>query len=90
MPLIYEDLTRALPGFQNAVAINVSGGNQALSPACRAIYNGMSTSNTNIAVTMAGGGNITFDNVPSGAFLYVSASAVLQSGTTASNLVALW
>ncbi len=42
-----------------------------------------------VAVTV-GGQNVTFGNVPSGTMLTIRASRVLSTGTTASNIVAVW
>ena len=52
----------------------------------RALYIG---TGGNVAVTMAGGGNVTFPNVPSGAILPIVVSKVLASGTGASDIVGL-
>ena len=80
------DFLRGQPGFDNAIAVNVSATDQALTPACRSLWIGVAG---NVAVTMSGGGNVTFTNVPVGHFK-VNASAVLHSGTTASGIIAVW
>jgi hypothetical protein len=72
-------------GFSEAgVAIDVSGGNQALPLGCRAFYVGGAG---NLAVTMWDGGNLTF--VGASGILPIRASAVLSSGTTATDVIAL-
>lgn len=53
----------------------------------RAIYVGTAG---HVAVLMAGGQTVTFSNVAAGAILAIRARRVLATGTTASNLVALW
>jgi len=74
-------------GFsEKAVAIDVSGGNQALPLGCRAFYIGGAG---NLAVTMWGGGDITFSGLTAGSILPIRASAVLNSGTTATLVRAL-
>lgn len=42
-----------------------------------------------VAVTMAGGGNVTLAAVPVGTILPVAVTKVLSTGTTATNIVAL-
>jgi hypothetical protein len=42
----------------------------------------------NVKVTTVGGSTVTYDNVPSGAYLQVRAQQVFATGTTASNIVA--
>ena len=52
----------------------------------RAVYVGGAG---NLTVTMAGGGNATFNSVPAGSVLSIRVSKVLSTGTTATNIVAL-
>lgn len=74
-------------GFsEQAVAIDVSGGNQTLALGCRAFYVG---GTGDLAVTMWDGGNVTFVGLPAGSILPIRAGTVLQTGTTATNVVAL-
>jgi hypothetical protein len=60
---------------------------------CRALFVG---TGGNVAVHMLGnaaspgGTSVTFSNVPSGSILPVSCYRVLSTGTTASNIVALY
>jgi hypothetical protein len=44
----------------------------------------------NIAVTMAGGQSVTFTGVTAGALLPIRVTRVLSTGTTATNIMALW
>lgn len=74
-------------GFADkAIPIDVSGGNQALPSGCRAFYVG---GTGDLAVTMHGGGNATFVGLPAGVIIPINASAVLQSGTSATSVLAL-
>lgn len=59
----------------------------ALSPQPRALYVGVSG---DVTVTMAGGGDAAFLNVPSGAILPIRVSKVLDTGTDATDIVALY
>ena len=74
-------------GFsEKAVAIDVSADDQALPLGCRAFYIG---GTGDLAVTMWGGGNVTFVGLPAGSILPIRASAVLNTGTSATDVVAL-
>lgn len=57
-----------------------------LSVTTRSVYVGGAG---NLTVTMAGGGNATFNSVPAGTVLPIRVSKVLATGTTATNIVAL-
>ncbi len=57
-----------------------------LSEATRAIHIGVGG---NIAVTMLSGANLVLSNVSSGSLLPIRVLRVLETGTTASNLVGL-
>ena len=82
-----EDLQYALPGMNNALALNV-GQDTTLGVPCRCLFVG----NTgNLKVDTAGGNTgITFVNVQNGAYVNVRAIKVYASGTTCNNVVALW
>jgi hypothetical protein len=74
-------------GFaEGAVSINVGSGNQDLPLGCRALYIGGAG---NLAVTMWDGGNITFTGLQAGTWLPIRARTVLNSGTTATAVIAL-
>lgn len=74
-------------GFaEGAFAIDVSGGDDELPQGCRAIYVGGAG---DLAVTMWDGGNVTFAGVTAGSWYPIRVSAVLQTGTTATGLIAL-
>lgn len=71
----------------DAEPVNVSGANQAFGRLTRGIWVG---STGNIAVVMASGQAVTFTNVPDGSLLPIAANSVLQTGTTAGDVVALF
>lgn len=74
-------------GFaEKAIAVNVSSGDQDFANGFRALFVGGAG---NIAVTMKGGGDVTFTGVTAGLILPISASVIKQTGTTATNVVAL-
>jgi hypothetical protein len=54
----------------------------------RALYVG--TAGDVVAILKADAASVTFRNVPSGTVLPVCARRVLATGTTASNILALW
>lgn len=54
---------------------------------CRALYIGTAG---DLAVTMADGGNVTFVGLTAGSLLDIQVSHVRATGTTASNIVALF
>ena len=78
--------SRDIGASENVVAIDVSGGNQALPVGCRAFYIGGAG---NLAVTMWGGATVTFQGLPVGTILPIRARSVTQTGTTATNVLAL-
>lgn len=74
-------------GFsENAIAVDVSGGDQALAQGCRAFYIG---GTGDLAVTMWDGATVTFAGLPAGSILPIRARVVLNSGTTATSIIAL-
>lgn len=74
-------------GFsEQAVVVDVSATDQALPVGCRAVYVGGAG---NLAVTMWDGGNVTFTGMAAGTWLPIRARTVLNSGTTATGIVAL-
>ena len=58
-----------------------------LSDLPRAIYIGQGGS---VSVRMAGGQTVQFSNAQAGSFLPIRAKGINATGTTASNLVAMW
>lgn len=68
----------------NAIAITPS--DVVTIPTTRAVYVGTTG---NLAVRMADGSSVTFNTVPVGIFA-IQVSMVLSTGTSASNLVALY
>ena len=79
-------MNRDIGHSEKAVSVDVSVSDQSLTGGCRAIYVGGAG---DLAVTMSGGGNITFAGVAAGSWVPIGCSAVLNSGTTATNIVAL-
>ena len=74
-------------GFsENGIAIDVSGGNQDLPLGCRAFYIG---GTGDLAVTMWDGAALTFVGMPAGTILPIRARTVVQTGTTATDVIAL-
>lgn len=61
-------------------------------PPTNAVYVGGSGAGStgNLAVTMADGSALTFNNVAAGTTLNIAITAVASSGTTATNILALW
>lgn len=83
----YADLLRALPGCENAAAVDLSSTDAVLAPASRRLYIGVSG---DVKVDLAESGTgIVFKAVPVG-FLDVRAVKVYKTGTAATNIVALW
>lgn len=79
-------MNRDIGHAEKAIAVDVSGGDQDMPTSCRAIYVGGAG---NLAVTMNGGGNVTYTGLQAGSVLPIGVSVVLQGGTTATGLVAL-
>ena len=59
----------------------------ALASTTRGIYVGVEGA---LTVTMAGGGDVTFAVVPAGTVLPIRVTHVLDTGTDATSIVALW
>lgn len=58
-----------------------------LATSSRSLYVGTAG---HVAVITVGGETVTFSNVPAGGVVPVRAKRVLVTGTTASNIVAMW
>lgn len=69
------------------VAINVSAADQTLTTFSRALWVGTAG---NVKVDMLDGTALTINNVQDGTLLPIRVSKVYMTGTTASNMVALW
>jgi hypothetical protein len=83
----FSDLPTTLTApARDAIAITPSDGTD-IASLPRAVYVGTAG---HLAVQMVGGATVTFQNVPAGALLAIRPRRVLVTGTTASNLVALW
>lgn len=79
-------MNRDIGHAERAIAVDVSADDQAFPLGFRALFVGGAG---NIAVTMYGGGDITFTGVAAGSVLPISASLIKTTGTTAENIVAL-
>lgn len=86
MPDIFEDRSSGLesPGYQ-AVAVTPNDGTD-LTTTSRALYVGTSG---DLQLTLAGGNTVLLRNVPTG-MLPLRVARVLASGTTATDIVAVW
>jgi len=69
------------------VDVDVSGGDQSFARTTRAFYIGGAG---NLAVTMEEGNNLTFKGLTAGTILPAQATAALNSGTTATDVIALF
>lgn len=79
----YPKNIEAIYTAHDATAISYGGGDQTLSPACRAVY--VSTSG-HLAVRLVGAtADVTFSNLPVG-FHPIAVSIIRQSGSTAAGL----
>jgi hypothetical protein len=76
----------AVFGYKNAAAVTPND-NTDLTNQARALYIG---GTGNLVITPPIGGNVTFVAVPVGTLLPIQANRVLATGTTATNIVALW
>lgn len=70
-----------------AVAVDVSAADQSFGRTARAFYIGGAG---NLAVTTEEGQDVTFSGLTAGSILPVQATAALNSGTTATDVVALF
>lgn len=80
-------MIRDLGAARKGEAVDASVSDDTLLQACRALYVGGAG---NVAVTMQGGGNLTFVGVAAGTILPIACTTVLNSGTTATNIIALY
>lgn len=74
-------------GANGGVEVDVSGGDQTFGRRTRAFYIGGAGA---LAVTMDEGNDLTFTGLTAGTILPVQATAVLNSGTTATDVIALF
>lgn len=77
-------MSNASEPASNAVAVTLDA---SIPNTTRGLYVGAAG---NVAVTMAAGQSVTFVGVQAGTVLPIRVSRVLSSGTTASNLLALY
>ena len=80
-------MTKQTQSATGAVAVDVSAADQRFDRPARGIYVG---GDGNVAVTMLEGMDITFSGVAAGTILSINALAVLNTGTTATDIVALF
>lgn len=83
----FEIVLNPDPSFRNAAAITTSDTVDLTIPTRGIWVGGTGAVKVNLVDT---GTNITFSAVPAGTLLPVRAKRVLATGTTATNLVALW
>lgn len=74
-------------GATGGVSVDVSAANQSLGRTARAFWIGGAG---NLALTMDDGSSLTFVGIPAGTILPVQATVVLNSGTTATDVLALF
>ncbi len=74
-------------GATGGVAVDVSAADQTLGRTTRAFWVG---GEGDLAVTMDDGSSLTFAGIPAGSVLPIQATAVLNSGTTATDVLALF
>lgn len=93
--MVYADLLRALPGCEHAAAVTPSdstlvggNGNAQQVNGTRYLYVG-GTGDVTVD-TVGGETSITFKAVPVGTLLAIRAIRVHATGTTATNIVAMW
>jgi len=85
----FEDLQRAVPGNNNAAAVNLAS-DTAFTPPTQRIFVG---GTGNVKVDLAGGQTgILYTAVQAGTYLTIRATKIYSTGngTSASNLVAEW
>lgn len=83
----FETLTPGLEAPGSYVTPVTPDDNTDLATVSRALYVG---TGGNIALTLVGGSTATFTNVQDGAVLPLRVSRVLNAGTSASDILALW
>lgn len=80
-------MIRDIGPARSGEAVDASVSDDTLRQATRALYVGGAG---NLTVTMAGGGNLTFTGVAAGTVLPISCTVVLNSGITATAILALY
>lgn len=87
-PNIVQDVgVPELRSIVGGVTINIAGGDQTFARTTRGIYVGGSG---DLAVEFEDGTQLTFVDVAAGIIHPIAAAKVLQSGTDATSLVAVW
>lgn len=80
-------MTKQTQSATGAVSVDVSAADQGFDRAARALYIG---GDGDVAVTMSEGQDVTFAGLPAGTILPVNVITVLNTGTTATNIVAMF
>lgn len=75
--------------FSGGIAVNIGGGDHVFTQPTRAIWVGTGGA-VNLTVQMLDGTDLVFANVASGTLLLIRCTAVRQTGTGTTNMVALW
>jgi len=82
-------------GYTNAVAVTPSDtapviSREGVAHPFAAVFCGTVTAGQTVTVITVGGQTVTFTNPVQGAAIYIRGTHVKATGTTATNLVALW
>lgn len=73
--------------ISNGEAVDISSADHTASNTCKALWVGTAG---NVKCDVAGTTGITFNNVQDGTLLPFRITVVVKTGTTASNMVAVW
>jgi len=84
---LFKDLPSTLTGPATDASAVTPSDTAVLPTTPRAIYVG---NGGDLAVEMQGGQNVTYANIQGGTVMAIRALRVLQTGTTATGIVALW
>lgn len=87
MPDFFSGRQRELDSPADFAAAVTPHDTTPLTATTRAVFVGVEGA---LTVTMAGGGNVTFATVPAGVILPIRVTHVLDTGTDADSIVALW
>jgi len=83
----FDTYSPSLDGPANDVADVTPDDDNDLPIMARALWVG---GGGDLTITAKGGGTVTFDDVPAGVILPIRARRVHATGTTATNIIAMW